>query len=276
MTNSGESTALPTSRRIRILYPASSGQIALRTEADWERSLRPVLVEAEASWFDVPITTPTLAVKPVLERDATVHWAKGPNTVVSAYEPSPTVWPYFFADEHGHVSAVNHVSWEGGTLAVRTYVPAGYGENTLHRYPVLYMQDGHNLFFPEEAFRGNEWRVDETMDQLDRMNAVHETIVVGIAPVDRMRDYTHPGYAAYGRGVAQQLKPRIDETLRTRRGARHTAVMGSSLGGVASLYLAWEYPTLFGMAGCLSSTFGLMDDLFARGASEPRRECISW
>ncbi|HYW32900.1 MAG TPA: alpha/beta hydrolase-fold protein, partial [Gemmatimonas sp.] len=274
MTLVSAPSSLPVSRSIRITYPAAQGQIGLRTETDWERSLRPVRVEANTSWFDVPFTTPMLAMKPVLERDSTVHWAKGPNSVVSAYEPSPALWPYFFADEHGRFSGIDHVAWEGGTLAVRTYVPAGYDENTLHRYPVLYMQDGQNLFFPDEAFHGNEWRVDETMDQLDRMNAVHETIVVGIAPVDRMRDYTYPGYAAYGRAVAQRLKPRVDAEVRTRSGARHTAVMGSSLGGVASLYLAWEYPTLFGMAGCLSSSFGIMDDLFARVAAEPRRDIV--
>ena len=48
--------------------------------------------------------------------------------------------------------------------------------------------------------------------------------------------------------------------------------MGSSLGGVAALYVAWQYPELFGMAGCLSSTLGVMDDRFARIAVEPRRD----
>ncbi|WP_291266978.1 alpha/beta hydrolase-fold protein, partial [Gemmatimonas sp.] len=71
------------------------------------------------------------------------------------------------------------------------------------------------------------------------MNAVGEIIVVGIAPADRMRDYSHPGYEAYGRGIVQQLKPRIDTRVRSYTDPRHTAVMGSSLGGVAALYLAW-------------------------------------
>jgi len=260
------------SRSIRITYPAAHGQIALRTEADWDRTLLPVRIEQNSAWFAVPRTVPTLAMKPVLLREGTVHWAKGANVVVSAYEPEPELRPFFFSEERGRFSAVDHVPFEGGTLAVRIYYPAGYDENTLHRYPVLYMQDGQNLFFPNEAFSGNEWRVDETMDQLDRMNAVGETIVVGIAPADRMRDYTHPGYAAYGRGIVQQLKPLIDARARTLADARHTAVMGSSLGGVASLYLAWQYPEHFGLAGCLSSTFGVLDDLFGRIATEPRRD----
>jgi predicted alpha/beta superfamily hydrolase len=260
------------SRTIRVTYPASQGQIALRTEADWNHTLLPFRVEQHTSWFTVPATAPTLAMKPVLLRGSEVQWAKGGNVVVSAYEPDPDLRPYFFADERGRITDIEHVAFEGGTLAVRIYLPAGYDENTRHRYPVLYMQDGQNLFFPNEAFSGNEWRVDETMDQLDRMNAVGETIVVGIAPADRMRDYTHPGYEAYGRCLVQQLKPHINARVRSYTDARHTAVMGSSLGGVASLYLAWQYPEHFGMAGCLSSTFGLLDDLFTRIAAEPRRD----
>ena len=264
--------SLPPTRVVRVTYPASGGQMGLRTEADWDRTLHPLRVEEHTSWFEVPITGPTLAMKPVLLRDATLHWAKGANVVVSAYEADPELRPYFFADERGHISDVEHVPFDGGTLTVRVYYPAGYDENTRHRYPVLYMQDGQNLFFPEEAFGGHEWRVDETMDRLDRMNAVVETIVVGIAPADRMRDYSAPGYEAYGRGIVQQLKPRIDARVRSYTGPHHTAVMGSSLGGVASLYLAWQYPEHFGMAGCLSSTFGVMDDLFHRIAVEPRRD----
>jgi hypothetical protein len=78
------------------------------------------------------------------------------------------------------------------------YLPPGYHENTLRTYPVLYMQDGANLFFAEEACGGSEWQVDETMDRLDRMNAVRKVIVVGIAPIDRMRDYTRPRRSASG------------------------------------------------------------------------------
>lgn len=115
-------------------------------------------------------------------------------------------------------------------------------------------------------------RVAETIDRLDRMNAVSEIIVVGIVPADRMRDGFHLGNEAYGRGTVQQLTPRIVTRARRCTGPRHTAVMGSSLGGVAALYLAWQYPKLFGMAGCLSSTLGVMDDRFARIAVEPRRD----
>ena len=63
----------------------------------------------------------------------------------------------------------------------------------------------------------------------------------------------------------------MDETYRTLPGPRHTAVMGSSLGVVVSLFLAWQWPEVFGNAACLSSTFGYRDDLHERIETEPKR-----
>ncbi|MCC6243257.1 MAG: alpha/beta hydrolase [Gemmatimonadaceae bacterium] len=259
---------------IRVTYPVTQGQLFLRTDHDWDVNLAPVRVDGASSFFELDFSAQTHAMKPVIVDGDQLHWSKGPNYVLSEHEPDPDIWPFFFASEHGHISAMEHVTFEGMTLAVRTYFPAGYDENTLRRFPVLYMQDGNNLFFPEEAFLGNDWRVDETMDRLDQMNAIRKTVVIGISPADRMRDYTNPGYEAYGRFVVQHLKPLIDARVRTRTSPQETAVMGSSLGGVAALYLAWQYPHVFGRAGCLSSTFGLMDDLFERIATEPKRDIV--
>jgi predicted alpha/beta superfamily hydrolase len=141
----------------------------------------------------------------------------------------------------------------------------------LKRYPVLYMHDGNNLFFPNEAFFNNEWRIDETMDRLDAMNIIDKVIVVGIYPHDRMYEYTKPGYEAFGRFITEELKREVDANLRTLAAPAHTAVMGSSLGGVVSLYLAWQHPNVFGKAACLSSTFTYRDDLRQRIESESKR-----
>lgn len=259
---------------IRITYPVHRGQLVLRTDHDWDVNVLPVRTDGASSWFDVDFTSSTHAMKPVLIDGTDVHWSRGPNYVLSRHEPDPDIWPFFFADEHGRISEMEQVTFDGRTMAVRTYYPAGYDENTLRRFPVLYMQDGDNLFFPEEAFQGHDWRVDETMDRLDQMNAIRKTVVVGISPADRERDYTKPGYDAYGRFLVQHLKPLIDARVRTRTSAQETAVMGSSLGGVAALYLAWQYPDVFGRAGCLSSTFGMRDDLFERIATEPKRDIV--
>jgi predicted alpha/beta superfamily hydrolase len=66
----------------------------------------------------------------------------------------------------------------GAQHRFRVLLLPGYYENTLKKYPVLYMHDGHNLFFKEEAFVGNTWRTDEVLNMLDKMNASEEVIVV--------------------------------------------------------------------------------------------------
>ncbi len=85
------------------------------------------------------------------------------------------------------------------------YLAPGYHENPLKRFPVLSMQDGKNLFFPDEAFLGRRWRVDESLSLLNQMNAVRRVIVVSISSHER--DYTLPGYFAYGQSVAGEVKP---------------------------------------------------------------------
>src|SRR5260370_23055939 len=99
---------------------------------------------------------------------------------------------------------------------------------------------------------------------LDKMNAIEEVIVVGIHPNERMQEYTLPGYEDYGRFLVEKLKPLIDGKYRTLTGPMDTAVMGSSLGGVVSFYLGWQWPDVFGKVACLSSMFAFRDDLLER------------
>jgi predicted alpha/beta superfamily hydrolase len=138
------------------------------------------------------------------------------------------------------------VSGSGREHRFRVFLPPGYHENTLKKYPVLYMHDGQNLFFREEAFVGNSWMTDNVLTVLDKMNAIEEVIVVGIYPNERMSEYTLPGYEDYCRFLVETLKPLIDARYRTLAGATDTAVMGSSLGGVVSFYLGWQRPDVFG------------------------------
>jgi predicted alpha/beta superfamily hydrolase len=260
--------------RIRVNFPVTEGRLVLRTEQDWNKDIEAVEVGATHAVFDVALARPTLALKPCWRRGTEFLWARGQNYVLNAHEPFPSLYPYFEGSDHGHVSDVLSFVDEGVARSVRVYTPPGYLENPLRRFPVVYMADGKNLFFPDEAFAGTEWRVDETMDRLDQMNAIRKAIVVGVNPADRMRDYTKPGYEAYGRFLVQTLKPYVDATWRTRPGPHDSVVMGSSLGGVVSLYLAWEHASVFGRAACLSSTFGVFDDLFERIAREPRRDLL--
>ncbi len=89
---------------------------------------------------------------------------------------------------------------------------------------------------------------------------------------NRMTEYTSPGYEDYGRFIVETLKPLIDTKYRTLAGSSNTAVMGSSLGGVVSFYLGWQWPDVFGKVACLSSTFAYRDNLLERVFAEPKRQ----
>ena len=262
--------------KIRVIYPPKGGRIVLRTDVDWNLDVEAVAVSPDRTVFEFSydLDRPYFYFKPCVVDQSGFHWAVGTNYLAVMDTPGgKDIYPHFFSGTNGTIS--DPIDFHSHALSnsyrVRVYFPPGYDENTLKRYPVIYMHDGNNLFFPAEAFMGSEWRVDETMDRLASMNIIDKVIAVGIYPRDRMNEYTKPGYEAYGRFIADELKREVDAKLRTLSAPDRTAVMGSSLGGVVSLYLAWQRPDAFGKAACLSSTFGYRDDLFGRIASEPKR-----
>jgi len=260
---------------IRVFYPHSPGDLVLRSALDWNRDLEPERVDPEARMAEFRIRSENsyLEYKPCLRRPQGFSWSVGTNKLALLTSGAPSdVYPSFFSGLRGRITGPIPI-WSGilgRALVLRIYLPPSYDENDLKRYPVLYMQDGKNLFFPDEAFLGHAWEVDETLDRLDEMNVIDQVIVVGIHTDDRFGDYTQPGVELYGRALLEQVKPWIDGNLRTLTGPRNTAILGSSLGGVAALFLAWTAPQVFGLACCLSSTFGYRDDLLARVRREGR------
>jgi predicted alpha/beta superfamily hydrolase len=269
-------TSMRLRRQLRIRYPAGEGRIALRTELDWDRDLEPVLVEdgGDASTFTLEARKPFLYFKPCLVAgDGSVRWSVGPDMLLLMTSDSvPDVYPYFEGEYAGSFTPQVEIESKilGRTQRLRVYLPPGYQQNPLRRFPVVYMQDGKNLFFPGDAFLGRDWQVDEALSLLDEMNAVDRVVVVGIYSDDRMRDYTKPGYEAYARSVVEEIKPEVDRRFRVFDSARETGVFGSSLGGVVSFYMAFQYPQVFGFAACLSSTFSHRDDLIERVLQEPK------
>src|SRR6266498_3211251 len=262
---------------IRVAYPTGNGRIVLRTEQDWEKDVeaRSVTQEGCVAEFLIETKRPYFYFKPILLRNETAQWSRGENFLAVATAGAILdVHPYFAEDTHCSVCELMPPlpSAAGTAHRFRVFLPPGYYENTLKKYPVLYMHDGHNLFFKQEAFVGNTWRTDEVLNMLDKMNAIEEAIVVGVHPSDRMKEYTLPGYEDYGRFLVQALKPLIDEKYRTLLGPSNTAVMGSSLGGVVSFYLGWQWSEVFGKVACLSSTFTYRDDLLKRVSAEPKRK----
>ena len=135
------------------------------------------------------------------------------------------------------------------------------------------MQDGQNLFFPDEAFQGHDWEVEETGDVLRTMNAVEDSLILGIYSGDRMTEYTKPGYERYARSLVEEVVPELEKRgIRAEPHRRSRSVWGSSLGGVVSFYTVWQHPEVFGSAVCMSSTFSHRDDLIDRVFAEPFRD----
>jgi predicted alpha/beta superfamily hydrolase len=139
------------------------------------------------------------------------------------------------------------------------YLPDTYEESGRYRYPVVYMQDGQNLSDPAIAFGGQTWNLHEGLAWLAARGI--ETIVVGLhntparlAEYSPFSDARHGGGDGdkYARFLIDTVKPRIDATYRTRRDRDSTAIAGSSMGGLISLYLYFRRPSPFGRAAVLS------------------------
>ena len=143
-------------------------------------------------------------------------------------------------------------------------LPRAY-ENSTQRYPVLYMHDGQNLFDATTSFSG-EWQVDEALDAWTGRGF----IVVGIdnggeRRFDEYSPWTHPKYGGgqgdeYAAFMVNTLKPFIDKNYRTLKSRRNTGIIGSSMGGLISLYTAVEYQQTFGFAGVFSPALWLSDE----------------
>jgi enterochelin esterase-like enzyme len=193
------------------------------------------------------------------------------------------------------------IDWEGVASAhvqprnVTIWLPPGYDAGR-RRYPVIYMHDGQNIFVPGRAYGGNEWGVDEALSRMMAAGQTRGAIVVGIWNTDRRgREYlptkvaallspearalvetTHGGPSVadgYLRFIVTELKPRIDREFRTRPGRRDTSIMGSSMGGLISLYAMGEYPQVFGQAAALSVHWPLGDPRQGQGA--PQEQVIA-
>ena len=136
------------------------------------------------------------------------------------------------------------------------YLPPDYHKVAKRRYPVLYLQDGQNLFDPATAFQGNDWGLGSLADELILSGKLSPLIIVGIynSGENRLAEYTHlrdragrGGRASrYGRFLVEDLKPFIDKQYRTLPDPANTGLGGSSLGGLVTIYLGLKYPDLFG------------------------------
>ncbi len=147
--------------------------------------------------------------------------------------------------------------------AILVYLPECYEQEPDRRFPVFYLHDGQNLFDGRTSYvAGRTWEAGSTADRLTTAGEIEPVILVGIANTGlrRMAEYTptrDPRMgggegALYGRVLIEELKPFIDATYRTHPNASDTALGGSSLGGLISLYLGLEHPDTFAKLAVMS------------------------
>jgi predicted alpha/beta superfamily hydrolase len=167
-----------------------------------------------------------------------------------------------------------------GQVQVTVWLPPGYDREVKRRYPVLYMHDGQNVFFPKRSGFNKVWAADKAALQLIGARKVAPFIIVAVdhPGATRFLRYfpTRVVSAPFARGIegfakgklggddylsflADRLKPVIDQRFRTRTHARHTAVAGSSMGGLISLYALTERADVFGKAAAVSTHSPLID-----------------
>lgn len=163
------------------------------------------------------------------------------------------------------------------TITVDVWTPEGYAD-TKERFPVIYMHDGQNLFDASTTWNLQSWEMDSVAGMLIARGEIAAPVIVGIHSVAQTRKgdlmpekalgYIHQlgdsalkafldtatvrgnAYAAF---LAETLKPLMDSTYRLTANVDSTFVMGSSMGGLMSVYAMSEYPQVFGAAGCLST-----------------------
>jgi predicted alpha/beta superfamily hydrolase len=146
------------------------------------------------------------------------------------------------------------------TRMLRVWLPPRYDApgNASRRYPVLYLNDGQNLFDRATAFAGVEWQVDETADRLIRQEVIPPLIIVGIdnAQSDRFKEYVpypsfhppilRPRGKRYPDFLMNEVMPFVAERYRIAIDPENSGLGGSSLGALISLYTVIERPGVFG------------------------------
>ena len=155
------------------------------------------------------------------------------------------------------------------------YLPPGYETDVEQRYPVLYLQDGQNLFDGATSYCGDEWRVDETAEQLIGELRIEPLIVVGIynAGAHRIDEYTptvdeerNAGGKSYlySKMLRREIKPMIDREFRTLTGPENTGLGGSSLGGLVTLNIGLRFAQVFGKLAVISPSLWWGDQLMLK------------
>lgn len=151
------------------------------------------------------------------------------------------------------------------------FLPSDYFANKNRRYPVIYFNDGQNIFEGWKSAFGNSWEAHQTMQRLSRFN-IQEHILIGIehgkkyrkgeySPFDFSGAYAFEGNT-YTDFVANELKAFVDKKLRTLPNRENTAIIGSSLGGLNALYTGFKHQDVFSKVGVFSPSLWAAPQIF--------------
>ena len=166
------------------------------------------------------------------------------------------------------------------------YLPPNYENEPDRRYKVLYTQDGQSVFDERTAIHNSEWGLDEAAQKLISQDKMEDIIIVAVgnggSGESRREDYTPAVDSRYGGGGADkylkfltdELKPMVDATYRTQTGPESTGILGSSLGGLFSLYAGLKAPATFGLVGAMSPSlwYAGQDMLGRLSEADPKNE----
>jgi enterochelin esterase-like enzyme len=179
-------------------------------------------------------------------------------------EPSSQANPESLAASGGGQGEVRQHEFESKVFhnvrTLRVWLPPGYGwaDDAARQYPVLYLNDGQNLFDPATAYAGVDWRVGQAGANLIRRGSIPPMIVVGIdhAGGDRIKEFIpfpsmhplvlNPHGRRYPKFLIQEVMPFMQREYRVAQGPGNTGLGGSSLGAAISLYTAMVWPGVFG------------------------------
>ena len=155
------------------------------------------------------------------------------------------------------------------TRRIWLYLPPDYDDSN-ENFPVLYMQDGQNLFDTYTSYSG-EWEVDETLNNLFD-DGYQVPIVIGIdnGGGERLNEYSPWVNLQYGGGegdeyidfIVNTLKPYVDSNYRTISNRESTGIMGSSMGGFISHYGVLKHQDIFSKAGIFSPSYWFSDTVW--------------
>lgn len=237
-------------RKITLQLPKGQHEFKF-TRGSWER--------AECDKDGVPVGNRTIAVESDTAINVKVQdWAD--------HFPSKKILSS--ANKNVHIIDTSfYIPQLDRKRRVWIYLPAGY--NTARKkYPVLYMNDGQNVF--DNATSGfGEWGVDEALDTLGPKNKDIIVVAVDHGSAKRNNEYSPFETEKFGKGegneyvdfLAKTLKPYIDKHYRTKKDEKNTFIAGSSMGGLISFYAILKYPKVFGSAGVFSPSFWIAPGL---------------